>query len=60
MTNLVDFFATMTSWVDDGRAVDVVYLDITKTFDSVPHNILMDKLRKYGIDEWIEEGVRTG
>lgn len=50
----------MTSWVDDGRAVDVVYLDITKTFDSVPHNILMDKLRKYGIDEWIEEGVRTG
>ncbi|PKU38354.1 rna-directed dna polymerase from mobile element jockey-like [Limosa lapponica baueri] len=48
----------MTGWVDEGRAVDVVYLDFSKAFDSVSHNILVGKLRKCGLDErtvrWIE------
>jgi len=38
--------------------VDVVYLDFSKTFDTVSHNILLGKLRKCGLDErsvrWIE------
>ncbi|GAB0204121.1 mitochondrial enolase superfamily member 1 [Grus japonensis] len=42
----------MTGWVDEGRAVGVVYLDFSKTFDRSSHNILTSKLRKCGLDEW--------
>ncbi|GAB0199235.1 mitochondrial enolase superfamily member 1 [Grus japonensis] len=38
--------------MDEGRAVDVVYLDFSKAFDIVSHNILTSKLRKCGLDEW--------
>jgi len=33
-------------------AVDVVYLDFSKAFDTVSHNIFLGKLRKCGLDEW--------
>ena len=36
--------------MDEGQAVDVVYLDFSKAFDTVPHNILMEKLAAHGLD----------
>lgn len=40
--------------MDEGSAVDIVYLDVTKAFDTFSHNILTGELRKCGPDEWIE------
>jgi len=52
LTNLIAFYDGMTGWVDEGRAVDVVYLSFSKAFDTVSHNILLEKLRRCGLDEW--------
>jgi len=52
LTNLIAFYNGMTGWVDEGRAVDVVYLDFSKAFDTVSHNFLLGKPRKCGLDEW--------
>jgi len=52
LINLIAFYNGMTGWVDEGRAVDVVYLDFSKAFDTVSHNTLTGKLRKHGLDEW--------
>jgi len=58
LTILAVFYDGVTGWVDEGRAVDVVYLDFSKAFDTVSHNIFIGKVRKCGLDErtvrWIE------
>ena len=36
--------------MDEGKAVDVVYLDFSKAFDTVPQNILVEKLAAHGVD----------
>ena len=59
-TNLIAFYDGMTDWVDEGRAVDAVYLNFSKAFDTVSHNILLGKLRKYGLDEWSVKWIETG
>jgi len=62
LTNMRAFYDDMTGWVDEGRAVDVVYLDFSKAFNTVSHKILLGKLRKCGLDEcsvsWIENWMK--
>jgi len=36
--------------VDEGKAVDAIYLDCSKAFVTVPHSILLEKLAAHGLD----------
>lgn len=44
MTNLISFYNKVTCSVDEGKAVDVFYLDFSKAFDTVSLSILLKKL----------------
>ena len=61
-TNLLQFLERVTTEVDMGRSMDVIYLDFSKAFDKVPHRRLIEKFKSLGIGgevvQWIEEWLR--
>ena len=59
LTNQAAFY-DITDRVDEGRPVDVVYLDFSKAFDTVSQTILVMKLSKCGVHERTVDKVRTG
>ena len=62
-TNLLEYLEKVTQAVDEGKAVDVVYLDFAKAFDLVPRQRLMAKLKAHGIDgellRWISSWLQN-
>ncbi|RMC10162.1 hypothetical protein DUI87_12961 [Hirundo rustica rustica] len=45
--------------MEDGRAVDVVYLDFFKSFNPVSQYIPIGKLRNWGLNEWMRRLIEN-
>lgn len=56
-TNLLEIESMLLRSIDNGQQTDVIYTDLTKAFDRVPHKLLLRKLEIYGITgnllQWI-------
>ena len=49
VTQLLEFMENIAEAIDDGKEVDVIYLDFCKAFDKVPYRRLLKKMQQYGI-----------
>ena len=66
--NFISFYEEVSITLDRGVAVDVVYLDFAKAFDTVPHTRLMCKVKSTGleisvckwIENWLKDRIQSG
>ncbi|HSZ24591.1 MAG TPA: reverse transcriptase family protein [Cytophagaceae bacterium] len=49
LTNLLEFSERVSNILDEGCPVDIIYLDFSKAFDTVPHERLAVKLKAHRI-----------
>ena len=59
LTNLLETLEDITASLDCGDAIDVIFLDYQKAFDSVPHKRLVSKLQAYGYGEKVVNWVKS-
>ena len=61
-TQLLECVNDWTKSVDERKGVDVVYLDVSKAFDSVSHVKLLTKMERYGIKDkillWVKDFLK--
>ena len=46
---LIEFTDSIIKFLDEGQYCMSIFVDLTKAFDTVDHEILLDKLDRYGI-----------
>ena len=51
---LITTVNNITKALDRGLQTDIIFLDLSKVFDKVPHHCLCNRLSFYGIRTWIQ------
>ena len=59
LTSLLHFMEIVAKQVNKGLPVDVVYLDLFKAFDKVPHNRLINQIKAYGIGSFVANWIES-
>ena len=58
-TNLIQFTNDLANYANETKSISIVYTDLRKAFDCIPHDLLLYKLDKYGIrgktKKWLQE-----
>ena len=68
LTNLLTYLEGVTRMLDEGKNVDIIYLDSVKAFDKVHHSRLIGKMATMGeegrvkgwIQQWLEGRKQSG
>lgn len=57
--NIKSSLEQLTSAVDNGDAMDIIFLDFAKAFDKVPHKRLVAQLRAHGVGGEVLDWIRA-
>ena len=49
-TQLIDTYSDISKNLDSGSQTDIIVLDFAKAFDSVPHDLIVHKLKTFGFE----------
>ena len=59
LTQLLSYYDSILSKMEEGHTVHAIYLDFAKAFDKVDHQILLTKAKAYGIQGKIIQWLTT-
>lgn len=49
LSNLMSCYDKVTRLVDERKVIGVIILDISRAFDTVPHSILLDRMKFFSL-----------
>lgn len=59
MFHCAGYFNVVTNWADKGNVVDIICLDFSKAFDTVPHRKLIEALENYSLNAITIRWIKT-
>ena len=58
-TQMIPFASELSLCLNNSSRMDIIYFDFAKAFDSVNHDIILQKLKNYGIDGLLLQFIKS-